>query len=105
MTGATMKVQLNAATRLLSAVDPASLATDDFQRRDGRYPASGKPDTINHYKHNGKDYLEFSFKNTSVLKARAWVRDYINGKGFQKMQLTDRQDGDYDDDWVVVIAS
>jgi hypothetical protein len=76
----------------------AELATDDFQKRDGRYPASGKPDRIA----VNRKVVSMDFKNTSEAEAKKWARNYLTAKGFDIESIQASQDGDYQDDWVTV---
>lgn len=76
----------------------AELATDDFQKRDGRYPASGKPDTISVH----KKIVSMDFKNTSEAEAMKWARKYLTNNGFLIESVKSHQTGDYQDDWVMV---
>jgi hypothetical protein len=80
-----------------------ALETNDFQNRNGNYPRSGVPDTI-----DVSDYdISFSFKNTSQRDAERWVRDYLSQKGFSVFSnaVGSHQSGDYDDDWVDVTVN
>jgi hypothetical protein len=79
----------------------SDLATDDYQKRDGRYPASGKPDVITV---RGKT-VSLEFKNTSEAAAKKWASNYVSTKGFIVESVTASQDGDYQDDWVSVGVS
>lgn len=70
--------------------------TDDYQHRDGDYPQSGKPDTLNVY---GSE-IECDFKNTSEEIAKQWLEKFLKSKGFTFEKIDACQDGDYQDDWV-----
>lgn len=78
-----------------------SLETDDYQNRGGDYPESGEPDTIDVY----KNFVTFSFKNTSEEVARNWVTRFLTKKGFNLDRVDASQTGDYKDDWVEVTAT
>lgn len=79
----------------------SELATDDFQKRDGKYPAAGKPVAISVH----ADSVTMEFKNTSENEAKKWTSNYLSTKGFSIDSIYARQDGDYHDDWVSVRAS
>ena len=80
--------------------DLKKLETDDYQNRNGDYPRSGRPDTIN----VSSAWIEFSFKNTPQSVAERWVERYLNSEGFKVAAgaISSYQSGDYHDDWVDV---
>jgi hypothetical protein len=80
--------------------DLKKLETDDYQNRNGDYPKSGRPDSIN----VSSSYISFSFKNTPQSTAERWVERYLNSEGFSvaKDAISSYQSGDYHDDWVDV---
>ena len=83
----------------------AALETEDYQNRDGRYPRSDVPDGIRAYR--GKDdetTIEFQFKNTTESTGKAWVTNYLAGKGLNVLRVGSNQSGDYQDDWIDVRA-
>lgn len=79
-----------------------ALATNDYQRRGGDYPASGEANTINVYeKQDGTFEIEADFKNTSVEKAKRWIERFAEKNDLNIVKPADGcQDGDYSDDWV-----
>ena len=86
------------------SADLSDIETDDYQNRGGDYPDSGEPDTIQVYGKDNKS-ASFSFKNTSEGTAKNWVERFLTRKGFKVKSLRSYQDGDYQDDWVVVDAT
>lgn len=74
-------------------------ATDDYQNRNGDYPESDEPDTINVYKSS----IEVSFKNTSESSAKRWLYKFLKSKGFilDEDDIYTYQDGEYHNDWVI----
>lgn len=79
-----------------------ALSTDDYQNRDGNYPKSGIPDSIDIYDNkNGTYDVNAVFKNTSEADAKSWLTKYIQR---HKLTITKPatawQEGDYHDDWV-----
>jgi hypothetical protein len=82
----------------------SDIETDDYQNRGGDYPDSGEPDTIQVYGTDNKS-AAFSFKNTSEGTAKNWVERFLIRKGFEVKSIHSYQDGDYQDDWVVVDAT
>lgn len=70
--------------------------TDDFQKRDGDYPKSNVPDSIEHQNHG----MVFTFKNTDEKTAAAFAKTHMAKHGLKHGKITTRQDGDYHDDWV-----
>lgn len=81
--------------------------TEDYQNRRGSYPSSDKPDTINLY-HNSnycETILTFSFKNTTQKTAEKFVIMFLENKGLSGYEkVSSYQDGDYENDWVIVDA-
>lgn len=77
-----------------------ALATDDFQKRGDKYPAGGKPDTIDVFNND----VTLVFKNTSEREAIRWTETFLKVKGFVAKSVTAHQTGDYQDDWVNVDA-
>lgn len=75
-----------------------AVATEDYQRRDGQYPKSDVPVTIDVFDNEAM----FSFKNTSEDSARKWVINFISSKRLPGSIIGVAQAGDYDDDWVEV---
>ena len=75
-----------------------NLATDDYQKRDGAYPKSDIPDSINVY----DDYILFSFKNTSEGTGRAFAKMFAGHHKIDFKEIDSNQDGDYEDDWINV---
>ena len=78
-----------------------ALETDDYQRRGGRYPKDGIADTIQYWDHS----LSFEFKNTGERSAERWVKNFLSVKNLSPKKIQSEQTGDYQDDWVTVIAS
>ena len=76
-----------------------SLATDDYQNRDGDYPRSNVADTVA----VSPAYISCEFKNTSENSAARWLESFLSRNGV-KVNIKDIdtwQDGDYEDDWVI----
>ena len=84
-------------------------ATRDYQNRNGRYPSSGIPDTIDawHHKWQNTDQMEmaFEFKNTSHESARAWVKQFAEQHKlpYTKLVVGDGDDCDYPGDWTKAV--
>ena len=81
-----------------------ALATDDYQNRNGDYPEAGEPDVIQVYKAGGTYNVDASFKNTPESLAERWLKNYLSQKGFDIEKIDTRQDGEYQDDWVLATA-
>ena len=79
-------------------IDLKKYETDDYQNRGGNYPKSDIPDTIRAYKNS----LEFSFKNTFESDGEYWVKDFAITEELPIKNIESRQDGDYQDDWIMV---
>ena len=85
-----------------------ALATDDYQKRNGAYPKSNKPDTINVYEFKSKVAdgfrVTFDFKNTDEAAAKIVskrvVTNAIAGIENHIHAIEADQAGDYTDDWV-----
>ena len=82
-------------------------ATDDYQKRNGNYPKSNMPDTINVNQNDVGVAMYFSFKNTDETTAKRWVeRKYVSQIQSKfpdvKSLVTAQQSGDYQDDWIDV---
>ncbi len=92
-------------TDLFESQTYASILTDDFQKRNGNYPKSGVPDTIEKLHSSDHDGASFSFKNTSEGEAKRWVEQFVLQRGLPIDNIHVQQDGDYDDDWVIVTVS
>ena len=78
--------------------------TDDYQNRNGNYPESDEPDTINIYNSNlNNASIELSFKNTSESSAKRWLYKFLRSKGFNldEDDINTYQDGEYHNDWVI----
>ena len=78
--------------------------TDDYQNRNGNYPESDEPDTINIYNSNlNNASIELSFKNTSESSAKRWLYKFLRSKGFNldEDDIHTYQDGEYHNDWVI----
>lgn len=84
----------------------AKYKTDDWQNRDGAYPKSGVPDAVDNAGSYGDEaFIEFSFKNTPESHARTWVHKWLQSKRLPFTKITTGQDGDYNDDWVMVYVT
>jgi hypothetical protein len=82
-----------------------TLATKDFQKRDGDYTSSGVPDTISVSGWKNEFTIRFDFKNTSERDATKWAERYLKQRqGKDSFKFSSGQDGDYKDDWVQVFA-
>jgi hypothetical protein len=81
-----------------AAIDLNQFVTDDYQNRRGDYPAAGKPVSIEAYENT----LDFSFKNTSEQMGRKWVERFAKQHDLPIESIDSWQDGDYQDDWIVV---
>ena len=73
-------------------------ASDDYQNRDGNYPKSNVPDTIE----VDIESIECIFKNTPEHIARKWLIKLLRSNNFvfDEYDVATCQDGDYYDDWV-----
>ena len=78
-----------------------ALETEDFQNRKGNYPKDGIADSISYYNMS----LQFEFKNTDNRTAERWVKNFLSGKNLSPKKIKAEQTGDYQDDWVTVIAT
>lgn len=78
-----------------------SLETDDYQNRGGRYPKDGVPDTIMYWENS----LSFEFKNTDQRAGERWVKNFLSNKKLSPKKITSDQTGDYQDDWITVVAT
>jgi hypothetical protein len=78
-----------------------ALETADFQNRKGNYPKDGIADSISYYNMG----LQFEFKNTDNRNAERWVKNFLSGKNLSPKKIKAEQTGDYQDDWVTVIAT
>lgn len=84
----------------------AKYKTDDWQKRNGGYPRSGVPDAVDNAGSYGDEaFIEFSFKNTSESQARSWVHGWLKSKRLPHTKIESGQDGDYQDDWVIVYVT
>ena len=82
----------------MSFLEFTNLATDDYQKRDGAYPKSNVPDSIDVY----DDYMLFSFKNTSERSGREFAEMFALRNKIQFKTIDSNQSGDYEDDWIEV---
>ena len=82
-------------------LDLSHLDNDDYQNREGGYPASGKPCTISTYKNT----ISLDFKNTSKNEALAWTKRWLANNNLEASRIGAMQDGDYEDDWVAVYVT
>ena len=78
-----------------------ALETADYQNRKGNYPKDGIADSISYYNMS----LQFEFKNTDNRTAERWVKNFLSGKNLSPKKIKAEQTGDYQDDWVTVIAT
>lgn len=76
-------------------------ATEDFQKRGGKFPESDIPVSIDV---NGST-LSASFKNTNEESAKSWCSTFVRNKGFEVVDIDAEQDGDYHNDWVMVYVT
>lgn len=83
--------------------DVLDLETSDYQHRDGNYPKSGIPDTIDVTElDDGNFTVEASFKNTCEGDARDWLTNFVKDHNLKiAKHAISWQDGDYHDDWVI----
>lgn len=84
--------------------DIFSLATKDYQNRNGKYPQANIPDTINVKHINNNFELVFSFANTTESCGKQFVENYISKNNLQLLDLDAWQDGVYQDEWIIVKA-
>lgn len=75
-----------------------NVATEDFQKRGGNFPESGKPDVIRVYSNAAR----FEFKDTSENEASSFVNNFVKAKKLPVKDVSTRQTGDYNNDWVTV---
>lgn len=71
--------------------------TDDYQKRDGDYPKSKIPVTVQVCDNE----IVFSFKNTSESEASKWAKKFAKVNCLDIEECGSCQDGDYHDDWVI----
>ena len=81
-----------------------TIATDDYQNRNGAYPKPGIPDMIDVNIQEGKFIFEISFKDTTESNAKFWVTNFVKDHKLKVNNIESWQDGDYQDDWVMVYA-
>jgi len=85
--------------------DLLELETNDFQRREGNYPKSGVPDSIEVYLDpKGNPEVSASFKNTDEETGKAYLKKYLKQRGFKVIDMDSTQDGDYHNDWIKCFA-
>lgn len=75
-------------------------ATDDYQKRRGNYPKPNVPTSIDAY----NDVLEFSFKNTDEDAGKKFVMSFCSKNDLVTKSITSCQDGDFQNDWIIVTA-
>lgn len=74
------------------------LATDDYQNRNGNFPKSDIPTSIT----VSDDKIQLSFKSTTEKNALKFAEKFVSSNIKEKVVMSARQDGDYEDDWVDV---
>lgn len=81
------------------------LANADYQKRDGAYPKSLIPDSIQVTIEDDGAILSFDFKNTTDNEALVWYEKSKESKIINKFKkdydisVSTSQDGDFKDDW------
>jgi hypothetical protein len=85
--------------------DLQGLETNDYQNRRGNYPKAGVADSIEVYKGQFGPEVSGSFKNTNQPDAEAWMKRFVEMKGFEVIKVESIQDGDYQNDWVTAFAT
>jgi hypothetical protein len=75
-----------------------AMATDDYQNRNGNYPKSDIPDSIQVCVFDNEVIINASFKNTDETTAKNWLKTKLSNYKISK--LTSAQTGDYHNDWV-----
>lgn len=83
--------------------------TEDYQNRDGSYPKSDIPVSLNVYESNHYVFIEASFKNTNESIGKKWMENFLKNKFQNKydsiyIELDSWQEGDYQNDWIGVQA-
>lgn len=82
--------------------------TRDYQNRKGNYPKENVTDSITFEDDSSKKQmtLSFDFKNTTEKNAKQWVIDFLEKNSISKNSyiIESYQDGDYENDWVIVKA-
>lgn len=83
------------------------LASDDYQNRNGTYPKSDIPTSIQSVTYNGFINIRCSFKNTNKETAEKWLCVKLNSFNISEDSYTlyITQTGDYNNDWVDVKAT
>lgn len=80
--------------------------TEDFQNRDGEYPRSGLPDTIEVYPASVTTpkvpMMIMTFKNTSIRDGVDFARGFCQRNSLPAGRIEGYQDGDYHNDWIIV---
>lgn len=72
----------------------------DYQNRKGNYPKAGIPTSVEEV--DGK--LEFDFKNTAEDVALKFVKNFCSTNQLVPSEVKAFQDGDFENDWVLVVA-
>lgn len=85
--------------------DYEAIATNDFQNRHGSSPRSNVPDTIRVDAYSHRVEMIFSFHHTRQPAAESWVANYLTAQRLPYDEITSMQSGDYEDDWVEVMAT
>ena len=49
--------------------------------------------------------LSFEFKNTDQRAGERWVKNFLSNKKLSPKKITSDQTGDYQDDWITVVAT
>lgn len=96
---------------MLKLEDLKKLIDTDYQTRKGEYPKSNIPDSISVEITKNKTNVEFTFKNTNEDDANTWYEKSKEIKTINKytkeydISISTEQDGDYPDDWVLLVVS
>jgi hypothetical protein len=96
---------------MLKLEDLKKLINADYQTRKGEYPKSNIPDSIAVDIDSDKATVEFTFKNTTKDDTNTWYGKSKEMKIINKyakefyITISTQQDGDYSDDWVLLLVS
>lgn len=85
------------------------LRNRDFQYRDGNFPTSNIPVSIEVYLEHEHVVVIASFKSTTETFAESWLLQYLSDEGFIVERSFISQNGEYDsnyegNDWVTAEA-
>ena len=80
------------------------LASDHYQRCERPRPSIPATIEVCYDTETGGAMIVFSFKDTTLREGEMFVRRYLKQKNLPYDFLRKFQDGEYEDDWIVVQA-